>query len=158
MALSLQSFQFVLTDFFHCQQMEAIFQLHLVSVQQSESPVAHIHSHIHTLDSLEDRSEVDSKLGDTYSTHVSTSIWGNLFSWAPRWLQQWHFTLAHTHTHLSVIGASLCDHADEGSRLRGCSLETSCALFCTSRWPSGPLTVHASVCVCRSICVRQFQI
>lgn len=50
----------------------------------------------------------------------------------------------------SVIGASLCDLEDEGSGLRGCSLETSCASRYTSRWPQ-----DASLCtlVCVFVCV-----
>lgn len=53
--------------------MEAIFQLRLVCVPQSECPTAH------TLNSPEDGSEVDFELGDTYSTRFQDYL-GNLFS------------------------------------------------------------------------------
>lgn len=42
----------------------------------------------------------------------------------------------------SVIGAWLCDLEDEGSGLRGCSPETSCASLYTSRWPRDALVVR----------------
>ena len=131
--------------------MEAIFFLffffflHLVSESPTQHTYAHTHTHTHThtLSSPEDGSEVDSE-------HVSMNIWDGFvfcfFLTATIMLHTQGYTCTHTHTHaLTVIGLSLCDLADEGSGLRGCSLETSCASLCTSRWPSGRLTVR--VCV-----------
>lgn len=116
------------------------------SVCAGVSPELHTVSRI----SPEDGSVVHFKLRDNYSTHASRNIWRICLTLAARWLQH-----TRTHTHFkSVIGPSMCDLADERSKVRGCSQETSCASLCTSRWPSGRLTVHVSLSVC--VCVRVY--
>lgn len=122
-ALSSKSFQFVLSHFFHCQRMD------LLSAQDQ-------HQGSHGWRSTSNQATLIPN-----TLHV---IFGpRLFF---RGQLESRFTGA---VHLkSTIGASLCDPADEGSGLRGCSLETSCASLGT-RWPSGLLTVRCScVCVC----------
>lgn len=114
-----ESLHFVLSHFSHRQQMGAIIHMHLAS--ELQSPNARVHSEVWRIPN-----------SAAHILHVSNSI-----RTAPSTIS------LHTLSQRSAVGSC------RSKRGCGCSLETSCASLCSSRWPSGRLAAHAGESVCQ---------